>query len=108
MGSWLQSGCLVQQECAESIIRYENELMVTRLARTNLVHLEQRTLAHLLQRTDFSCFLFPSKVDLPVTSLSNLGNDMELFDPQLSPSTPQQNAFASTVRLKFLSMLGRR
>lgn len=82
--------------------------MSTRLTYTNLVHLEQSTLAHLLQRTNFSGLLFTSKVDLSITSLSNLCDDMELLDPQLSPSTPQQHTFTSTIRLEFPGMLGRR
>ena len=65
----------------------ENERMQIRLTGTNLVHLEQCTLTHLLQRTYFSSFLFAGKVDFSVTPLSNLSDDMELFDPELSPST---------------------
>jgi hypothetical protein len=82
--------------------------MLIQLIDTNLVHLEQCTLAHLLQRTDFPCFLFAGKVDLSVTSLPNLSDNVELIYPQLSPSTPQQYPFTSTVRPEFLRMFGRR
>ena len=82
--------------------------MLIQLAHTNLVHLEQCALAHLLQRANFPGFLFASEIDLSVASLPNLSDDMELFYPQLGPPATQQHAFTSTIRLEFLGMLGRR
>jgi len=84
------------------------ERTLTQLTRTNLVHLEQCTLAHLLQRTYFPGFLFSSEIDLSITSLPDLSDDVELFYPQLGPPSPQQHTFASTVRLEFLGTFGRR
>ena len=84
------------------------EQTVTQQTHTNLVHLEQCTLAHLLQRTDLSGFLFSGEVDLSVASLPDLSDDVELFYPQLGSSTSQQHAFTSTVRLEFLGVLARR
>ena len=82
--------------------------MLIQLTYTNLVHLEQRAFAHLLQRTDFPSFLFAGEVNLSITSLPNLSDDVKLFYPQLSPSTSQQHAFTSTVRFELLGILGRR
>jgi hypothetical protein len=52
---------------------------VTQQTHTNLVHLKQCALAHLLQRTDLPGFLFSSEVDLSIASLPDLSDDVELF-----------------------------
>jgi hypothetical protein len=74
---------------------------------THLVHLEQRPLPHLLQRTHLARLLLPRKIHLPISPLSNLSDNMELVDAQLGPAPAQDDALAPAIRLELGRVLRR-
>ena len=61
---------------------------------------------HLLQCTHLPRISLPSKEDFAITSLSNLRDDLELIDFELDSTLAEERAFTTTVRFKFLSVLG--
>lgn len=63
----------------------------------NLVQLEQKRLAHDLQRTNFFGILFLSQEHLPIASLTNLGKDLKVTLPQTSASLAKIGALAAEV-----------
>lgn len=73
---------------------------------SNLIHLEQRGLHHLLQRADFACLAFTSEVDLAVAALPDLGDDVELIDVELGASAAEDDALATAVGFEFFGILG--
>lgn len=66
-------------------------------SKTHLVHLVQRAFPHLLQSTDLATVLFPSEVNLSITALSNLSNDMKLVDLELGSPLSEENTLSPTV-----------
>ena len=68
----------------------------------DLVHLGQRTFAHLLQRADFVGIRLPRQVDRSISTLTDLGDDPEVLDAELGTSFSEENALSAIVRCKLL------
>lgn len=64
--------------------------------------------SHPLQRAYLPGFLLACEKDFAITTLADLGYDVELLHAQLCTTFPKQHPFAATVRLELLCILGRR
>ena len=72
---------------------------------THLVHLEERPLLHLLQRTHLPRVCLACKVDLTISTLADLRDDLELVDLELDTALAEEGAFATAVGLEFVGVL---
>ncbi len=100
---WLRSRYRVQRGHGGSGRRKLH--IVSEWRRAHLIHLEQRLLFHLFQRADLPCLLLPGKKDLAISTLANLGDDMELVDAKLGTPPAEKYAFAPTVTLELFRIL---
>lgn len=71
----------------------------------NLVQLEQQLFAHHLQSTHFFGVLFLSQVYLPIASLADLCEDLEITLPQSCPSLAEIGTLAAEVLCKGIVVL---
>lgn len=68
---------------------------------TDLVHLGQRALAHLLECADLARVPFSCQVDLAVATLTDLDDDVEGIDAELRSPFAQEDTLTSTVARPF-------
>lgn len=66
----------------------------------DLIQLEQKLLAHDLQRADLPSVLLLREVDLTITSLTDLGENLKVTVPQPGSSATQLCSFATKVLLQ--------
>ena len=72
---------------------------------THLVHLEQRPLLHLLERTHLAGVGLAREVDLTIPALSDLRDDLELVDLELDAALAEESALSATIGLELLCIL---
>lgn len=71
-----------------------------------LVHFKQGALSHLLESTNFPSFLFSSKEDFSISTLADLGDDVELIHTESRSSLSENDSFSSAVGFKFGGSFG--
>ena len=67
----------------------------------HFIHLEQRLLAHLFQGDDLIRLFVSSEIDLPITTLTHLSDDVELVELEFSTPLSQQYALPAGVGCPF-------
>lgn len=74
----------------------------------HLVHLEQRPLAHLLERAHLPRIRLACEEHLSIPALSDLRDDLELVDLGLDAPLAEDGAFPAAIGLELLRVLGLR
>lgn len=72
---------------------------------TDLVQLKQQLLAHDFEGTNFTGVLFLSQVHLSITTLANLGENLEVALPQSSASLAEVGTFTTEILCKSIVVL---
>jgi len=64
---------------------------------SNLIHLEQQLLTHNLERANFARIFLSSQIDLPVPTLTDLRENLEITITKSRPTLPQERTFSTKV-----------
>jgi hypothetical protein len=62
---------------------------------THLIHFVKSPLFHLFQRANLTCFHFACKVDFAISTLTHLGNDVELLNAQFGPALAKNDPLSA-------------